>query len=80
MKTVDNETKTKKAKYDAYRERQIEYEKHRVRSFQQPWGNEFQWVRHTMTTDTNGSDKKYCIVKCVCFFGPLDLGSGPPEL
>ena len=34
--TCDNETKNKKAKYDAYKERQNEYETHRVRSFQQP--------------------------------------------
>ena len=43
------------------------------------WGNEFPWVRHTVMTDTNGTDKKF-IVKCVrFFFGPLDLGSGPLE-
>ena len=29
-KTCDNETKNKKAKYDAYKDRQNEYEKHRV--------------------------------------------------
>ena len=52
-KTGDNETKNKKPKYDVYKERQNEYEKRRVRSFQQPWGNEFQWVRHTVMTNTN---------------------------
>ena len=40
------------------KERQNEYEKHRIPSFQQPWGNEFQWARHTVMTDTNGADKK----------------------
>ena len=60
-KTGDNETKNKKAKYNAYKERQNEYEKHCVRSFQQPrawWGNECPWVQHTVMTDTNGGDKK----------------------
>ena len=57
--TGDTETsRNKKAKYDAYKERQNEYEKRRVRSFQQPWCNEFPWVRHTVITDTNGAEKK----------------------
>ena len=38
--------RNKKAKYDAHKERQSEYETRRVRSFQQPWRNEFPWVRH----------------------------------
>ena len=57
-KTGDNETKNKKAKYDAFKGRQNEYEKHRIRSFQQPWCNEFLWVRHTVMTDTSGAAKK----------------------
>ena len=66
-KTGDNETKSKnkKANYDSYKERQIEYEKHRVRSFLQPWGNAFPWVRHTMMM---ARPKKKCIVKWVSFF------------
>ena len=50
--------KNKKAKYDVYKDSHNEYEKHRVRSFQQPWGNAFTWVPHTVMTDTNGADKK----------------------
>ena len=70
-------SKNKKANYDSYKERQIEYEKHRVRSFLQPWSNAFPWVRHTMMM---ARTKKimYCEVGQF-FFGPLDLGSGPPE-
>ena len=76
-KTGDNETNETK-KEGKVKERQNEYEKHRVRSFQQPWGNAFLWVPHIGMTDTNGADQKmYCEV-CQFYFGPLDLGSGPP--
>ena len=54
-KTGDMETKNKKPKYDVYKQRQNEYEKRRVQSFQQPWGNECQWVRHTVMTNTNAA-------------------------
>ena len=45
-KTGHNETKNKKAKYDAYKDRQNEYEKHRVSilSTAVDWSNEFSWV------------------------------------
>ena len=65
-KTGDNETKNKKPKYDVYKERQNDYEKRHVRSFQQPWGNE--WVRHTVMNNTNGADKRIMYCEMCQFF------------
>ena len=71
-KTGDNETKNKKAKSKNAKmnTRSIAT----IVSTAMAWGNAFQSVRHTVSTDNNGAERKNVCEVCPFFFWATGFG------